>query len=142
MGKGNLNLGFCGVPAPSAPPPPPPPPPAPTAKTQGTNACLKVPCGAECPPGRCQSGVVGGGGGGGGDGGGSGDPNLTLYGSYDRTDYDENALNAGRNTPKSNSGAKERYLNQKMIYNQSFINTVNILLGIGIISFSIRKLMP
>jgi hypothetical protein len=140
MGKGNLNLGFCGVPARVDPPPPPPPPPAaPNAMTTSTN-CRLVPCGKGCPSRGCEEskrdgrGQV--------DGGISGriDPNLTLYGSYARTEYDENALNAGRNTPKSNSGAEERYLNQKSVYNQSFLHTANILLGIGILLFSIQTL--
>lgn len=139
MGKGNLNLGFCGVPAPSAPPPPPPPPPAaPNTMTTATN-CSLIPCGKGCPTDKCTGGMGSGSGSGMGSGMGGG-PTLTLYGSYARTEYDENALNAGRNTPKSNSGAEERYLNQKRVYNQSALHTANILLGIGILLFSIQTL--
>jgi hypothetical protein len=71
--------------------------------------------------------------------GGLGRLGRRKYGLYDRTEYDENALLAGKNTPKTNSGAEERYLNQKSYYNQTTIDTVNIVLGIGMLSVILFK---
>ena len=170
MGKGNLNLGFCGAPAIAAPPPPPPP----NSCTNEDGTCKPgcsmiiingVPTCGKCPSNQylddnnvCEScpanttsqrGAIGANGckpntpalpgGDGGDGGDDDDGKRTNYGSYARTEYNEDDLNAGRNTPKTNSGAQERYLNQKAYYNQTMIDTANICLGIGILSTILFK---
>ena len=171
MGKGNLNLGFCG--ASYTPPPPPPPPPNSCTNPDGTckPGCSiiiingKPSCG-KCPSNQflgdnnvCEScpenttsqrGAIGvdgcmpntpalPGDGDGGDGGDDDDGKRTNYGSYARTEYNEDELNAGKNTPKTNSGAEERYLNQKRFYNQTMVDTANICLGIGIVSVILFK---
>lgn len=167
MGKGNLNLGFCGAPAIATPPPPPPP----NSCTNEDGTCKPgcsmiiingVPTCGKCPSNQylddnnvCEScpanttsqrGAIGANGCKpntpalpGGDGGDDDDGKRTNYGSYARTEYNEDDLNAGRNTPKTNSGAQERYLNQKAYYNQTMIDTANICLGIGILSTILFK---
>ena len=62
-----------------------------------------------------------------------------FYGSYTRTDYNEDDLNARRNTPYSNSGAEERYLNQKKMYNRSVVDIFNTCIGIGIVGYVAYK---
>lgn len=175
MGKGHLNLGFCG--ATYSPPPSPPPPPNSCTNPDGTckpgcsmiiingvPSCDKCPSNQylgdnsvckSCPANTTsQRGAIGAnacmpntpalprtyGLGGLGDGrGGSDDRKRTIYGSYARTEYNEDELNAGQNTPKMNSGAEERYLNQKKYYNQTMVDTANICLGIGIVSAILFK---
>lgn len=174
MGKGNLNLGFCGASYISPPRPPPPPnsctnpdgtcnPGCSTIFINGKPACGKCPSNQylandsackSCPANTTsQRGAIGTSGckpntpafpGKDGSigisvartirGGGS-----RKYGSYARTEYNEDELNAGRNTPKTNSGAEERYLNQTVYYNQRMIDTANICLGIGIVSAILFK---